>query len=640
VLGKLSKLGWYWHRLWAMSPVEIARRMQKRVYQFSDAKYRNQSKISLDADAAFPNLPPKDSAPAELREALRRDAEAILNGDWRAFGHLPLKLDDPPRWQFDYLAGQDFQSSVSAFRLDHRAKPNGADIKLIWEPSRWNQLVRLALAGWLLGDVNAREKCVEWLLDWARKNPPFTGLNWTSGLETGLRLVQFTWIDGLLAASGVPEKTLRELRGQILPPHVWYTWRYKSSGSSANNHLIGELAGLIVAMARWPQLSHLSRSIDGVARILEEEILAQFAPDGGNLEQAHGYHLFSWEFCWQCQQALERAGSPLSPEVKERLAKAGEFYAKLKPPGDVWDYGDCDNAWVTPLFAEESQAPQEWREWFCGGSPVLRYWWGEFPGKTALAEGEWVLFKEAGHAVFKTKDWFARLDFSPLGMGSIAAHGHLDALHFSLWHQGHPVIIDPGTGAYYAEKAARNYLADWEAHNSPHLKDPPAQHPKRLGTFMWGASHAVPKAAVVDRNTLAAELLLPYGKMIRTVRFLPEANAFWIEDRFAHSGSQSAVVTRWKFPPGAAVRNVQTGLFRVDTPGAAIRLDVGPSWQMSRTYSPPEQLAGKTAFTLAELGNAPIESIVSPAFRRLAAAPYLALESTGEGPFELTISPG
>ena len=167
------------------------------------------------------------------------------------------------------------------------------------------------MAAWLLGDAKAREKCIEWLHDWVHANPPFTGLNWTSGLETGIRLIQFTWIDSMLAAAEVPNKTLDELRNQILPPHTSYTWRYKSFGSSANNHLIGELAGLIVALARWPELARFSAPLPQIASRWEREVLLQFAPDGGNNEQALGYHLFSWEFCWQAQRWVGQAPSPL-----------------------------------------------------------------------------------------------------------------------------------------------------------------------------------------------------------------------------------------------------------------------------------------------------------------------------------------
>ena len=52
------------------------------------------------------------------------------------------------------------------------------------------------------GETAARAggKCLDWLEDWARVNPPYRGWNWTSALEVGVRLVQFTWIDACLSA--------------------------------------------------------------------------------------------------------------------------------------------------------------------------------------------------------------------------------------------------------------------------------------------------------------------------------------------------------------------------------------------------------------------------------------------------------
>jgi hypothetical protein len=70
-----------------------------------------------------------------------------------------------------------------------------------------------------------------------------------------------------------------------------------------------------------------------------------------------------------------------------------------------------------------------------------------------------------------------------------------------------------------------------------------------------------------------------------------------------------------------------------------VRLSTGEAWKIARTYNPPEKLRGKIAPTQSALGNAPLESIVSPAFRALACAPYLALEGTAPGPFEVTFAP-
>ena len=152
----MSTLAWYWHRLRAMSPGEVALHARRKLRQIADARrVWDASAVKLECSGAFPNLPKPDDAPQVLRDALRRDAENILGGRWKAFGHLALKVDDPPKWHCDYLAGKDLATTESAFNLDYRQLPDGADIKLIWELSRWHQLVRLAMAAYVLGDHRA-----------------------------------------------------------------------------------------------------------------------------------------------------------------------------------------------------------------------------------------------------------------------------------------------------------------------------------------------------------------------------------------------------------------------------------------------------------------------------------------------------
>src|SRR5688572_20882166 len=295
----MSRLAWYWHRLRAMDPAEMAARAKKKSCEIIDVwTNRDWTSVSLKPGRTYPRLPSPGDAPESLRQALRRDSEELLSGKWRAFGHIPIRVSDPPQWHKDYLAGVDLPTTQSGFKLNHRALAGGADIKVIWELSRWHPLTRLAMAAWLLGDTRAAWKCVHWLEHWAQHNPPWRGWNWTSALESGIRLIQFTWIEALLqplVASGEAEAELEQLRYEILPAHVWFTWRHKSFGSSANNHLLGELAGLIVAIVRWPELSVWAASIDGLQKCWEAEVLAQFAEDGGNREQALHYHFFSFE---------------------------------------------------------------------------------------------------------------------------------------------------------------------------------------------------------------------------------------------------------------------------------------------------------------------------------------------------------
>jgi hypothetical protein len=625
-----------------MGPSEIAAHIRKRIFQYFDARrLPDRPAPGLVSKVDFPKLPRPESAPSILREALARDTKEILAGRWKAFGHLELQVDDPPAWHKDYLAGKDLATKESAFGLNHRELPDGADIKLIWELSRWHQLVRLAMAGFALGDERAALKCIEWLADWVRRNPPYCGWNWTSALEVGMRLVQFTWIDALLnSASGILDgrdvnPLLAQIRREILPAHVWFAWRYRSFGSSANNHLIGELAGLILAIARWPELSRWANSLDALHKLWEREVLAQFAEDGGNKEQALSYHLFSWEFCWQTRAALLAAGHEISPDVEERLRLAARFFWAVQVRREPWDYGDSDNAFVSPFFVSERSALIEWRDWLSRSTThagaALDYWLGDPPQFSpplgrgepphAVPSNDWWIYPGTGCATCELGFWWLRWDLSPLGYLKTAAHGHLDALHLSIWFDGAAIVVDPGTGAYYADPNLRTWLASRDAHNGPS----PAlwSHPVRLGSFLWSKQHEAPRWNADDRGGLAADWRLANGSICRRVIRLGKQDGWQVEDSLESWTGTADFGVRWQFAPGVYLKLLSERRLLVKRDNVSVIVEIGPEWaevlvaeQRDRSLLRPAAL---------NLRDAQFSGTVSPAFRKVEWAPYLKL---------------
>jgi len=562
------------------------------------------------------------------------DTDAILAGRWRVFGGVQLQVDDPPRWHKDYLAGVDLATDKPAHKLDHRKLPRGADIKLIWEPSRWNQLVRLAQASYVLDDNRAGQKCIDWLNNWVETNPPLRGWNWTSALESGFRLIAFSWIDALLSHNAKLGKDLELLRKKILPAHAEFTWRCRSFGSSANNHIIGELAGLIIALARWPELEKHAAPLERLQTAWETEVLAQFWEDGGNKEQALNYHLFAWEFCWQARPALLAVGRSVSRKVSERIERAARFYWDVQARLEPWDYGDSDNAYVTPLFSSEKIALQEWRDWMKGafGKTAYEFWLGPppelipKPGRGSplhvceLAD-HWV-YPQTGMCLAESGFWWLRWDLSQLGYLKPAAHGHSDAQHLSIWYNGVAMVIDPGTAVYYPQPDLRSWLASREAHNGPCVV-PASGEPKRLGPFLWSHHHSNPKWRKVNDagvSVVESEMQIDGGRIVRSIARRKEGDGWLVLDRFDSPGHSWVLTVRWQFAPETFIKALDARRFEVKRRGVAIVLEVGDSWTDVRLIE-------------RESDRGPMEprfaGTVSPTFRRTVFAPYLLLRAPG-----------
>jgi hypothetical protein len=495
-----KKNNWRWHRLRAMSFSEIGHRLLERLGRLREAA--SLKKISRrpwdNTSTDFPKLPWREHVPPELRKQLAVDAEKLVRGEWELFGWKQVEVGAPPCWHRDATLGVVIDPDILARKLDHRHLDHDADARSIWEINRWNEMTRMAMHSALNGDVHAIRVSQLWLEDWCDRNTPGHGINWTSPMEAGLRLMNFCWFDALVRGCNDPELARRqdELSARIVPTHAWWVWQRRSFGSSANNHLIGELSALVMAITRWPALARMIRPAQQVMKLLDHEILQQFATDGGNKEQALHYHLFAWEMCWHAGMA---AGG-FKAEVLERLTKAAQYFVDVVEPPECWDFGDSDDAQVLPLPLNRANAAAEFRGWLLnrGDGAVLRFWLGAPPkGVKAAMRSKWLIHEQSGQAVWRDARWSVRADASPLGLGSMAAHGHLDALHVSLWFEQQALIIDPGTGAYYGDSAWRTRLASWAAHNGP-VPVKGRATPQRTGTFLWAKHHGKPTLQISD----------------------------------------------------------------------------------------------------------------------------------------------
>ena len=75
-----------------MGPSELALRLRKKFFEFSDSNPTKWPELNLEP-SAYPELPSVFKAADSLREAVKNDASRISSGKIRFFGHLDIKVD-------------------------------------------------------------------------------------------------------------------------------------------------------------------------------------------------------------------------------------------------------------------------------------------------------------------------------------------------------------------------------------------------------------------------------------------------------------------------------------------------------------------------------------------------------------------
>ena len=228
-----------------------------------------------------------------------------------------------PDWFLDPVTGRRAPDRRLAFRVHHRDEAETGNIKQVWEMSRHHHLTVLAAAWWLTQDERYAEAAASQLRSWWAANPFLTGVHWTSGIEAGIRLISWAWIRRLLD-EWPKVGDLFEHNDDAIRQIAWhqeFLAAFPSRGSSANNHVIAEAAGWLVAACAFPWYRRSDRWRRNAGALLEHELAANTFDDGLNRELATDYHRFVFELGLLAAVEADANGYPLSEATWERLGR-------------------------------------------------------------------------------------------------------------------------------------------------------------------------------------------------------------------------------------------------------------------------------------------------------------------------------
>jgi len=509
-----SRAAWYARRATRMSPSEAAWRVRDQVMRAAWARRQVRpgdlpGAISPPAgEREFTAVLPPGTAgqvPRAARETVVAAASRLLRGEWEMLGVLRTDLLRPD-WFADPLTGRRSDPGRCAFRINPRSEAQTGNVKQVWELSRLQHLTLLATAWYLTHDRRYAERAADHLQSWWRENPFLSGIHWTSGIEIGIRLISLVWIrrllDGWPGAGRLFEQS--ELAVQQVYWHQRYLATFRSRGSSANNHVIAEAAGQLVASCAFPWFPESGRWRRQAASLLERELISNTFPSGVGRELASGYHCFVAELALLAAVEAAAAGSPLSMVTWQRLCAMVDSAAALLdermcPPRQ----GDGDEGRAVLL---DAPVANRWPALLDLGEALFGRlgWWprpavtaaGPIIGGLAGAPREVrdrptrrpCRFADAGMTLLRTTggrapEIWCRCDAGPHGFLSIAAHAHADALSVEVRYGGVDILADPGTYCYHGEPAWRSYFRSTIGHNTIELDG--RNQSVEGGPFLW-----------------------------------------------------------------------------------------------------------------------------------------------------------
>jgi len=512
------KFAWYVNRLRCMSAAEMVYRftskLEARLQQLGFFTCRSVVTPNLEREGVrwFAGTKEVDSDP------VCRLANRILAGHFPVFAVDDVDVGSIPCWNRDPLTGVIAPMTFGP-GLDVQNPDKVGNIKYLWELNRHLHLVTVAQAYHLTSESRYLKGLAGQIGSWLEQCPYLKGPSWSSSLEAGIRLINWAIIWQLIGGKNAcifndtDGESLRQRWLVSIFQHCHFIAGHQSRFSSANNHLIGEAAGLYIASMTWPYWNESFGWSDLSYEILAKEVANQVTADGVDREQAIAYHQFVLDFLMLAGQVARAADRDFPVSYWNTVESMLEYIAAIMDiNGHVPMLGDADDGRVVRLdtvkdcpyksllatggvlfsrfeLLAKAQGLDDKTRWMLGdqATEVFCKTMKEVRGspRREFPDGGYYIL---GADLESASEIRCIVDAGSLGYLSIAAHGHADALAVTLSVAGREILVDTGTYAYHGKDKWRQYFRGTSAHNTVRVDG--VDQSVSGGKFMW-IRHAV-----------------------------------------------------------------------------------------------------------------------------------------------------
>ncbi len=615
------------HRLQLMSPGEILWRLadlpRSRLRYWLRGSRRPRV---LGGEAAFePLLDRGDMDLAACRRYWESESwhDEVLDETLRhrfRCAHETHDLGERIDWHFDPTTGARvplIHGRKYLFLRMYRA----ANMVYLRTLNRHYHLVHLAKGQAVRG--RGGEEIAAQVLSWIDANPYLEGINWSDPLDVAVRLLH--WSLAFTFAGSTPQGEVGRRIAESVAEQSTFIEEHLSRYSSANNHIVGEHLGLLVAGLCFPGLRRARRWRETGQQGLEREIRRQWTDDGVHREGSLSYQRWLLEPLVLVWAVCRRRGFPFSAECEERIRRGVDYVGQaLNPAGEVPFLGDhghestvdthYQSFWTTnchhSLLRLAARLGLHRDETLSAiGGEDARVVWMSPAAEVSLPAGKHPIVRES-RAFTESGFYFLRdgrpfdeetcLTFraGPMGFLSLCAHAHADQLAFTLSVRGRQFLIDPGTYGYYVMgERWRNYFRGTRAHNT--LTVDGIDQARSGGNMMWLDKA---RGAVLDWYDDVREVLVAgehdgYRRLRdpvlhrREVKLDKDRKRIETLDRLDARGEHTAELNL-HFHPEVAVTAEGPNRFRAEREGRTLVVTLDPALEVRLLRGDEEEPAG------------------------------------------------
>ncbi len=429
-------------------------------------------------------------------------AEAATRRCVDLLGSGPTQLPTPISWHTDFKSGRRWPVTY-ARNIAYSELGQPSDVKVPWELSRMQWLVPVGQR-YLLHQREDDALFVRTVLEeWLTANPYAFGVNWACTMDVALRMITWTWLFHVFAASqSWGDQQFRERFLTSLFLHGRFTERNLEVSDINGNHFTADAAGLVFAGAFFGRGRAPSRWLEKGWRLLQAELPRQVFPDGVDFEASTGYHRLVAELFLLAALCRLRLGLAVDEAYRDRLLGIADFttaYNRRDLGAPVW--GDADDARVLPfgsqpigdhgylpgliglaLGADDRKdahtGPIDEAFWLFGGDLAATL------GTTRSRARASTRFPDGGFYILQGADDHVFVDCGPVGLAGRGGHGHNDCLAFEAVLAGTRLFVDCGPYVYTASVEWRNRFRSTEFHNTPRI-DEAEQNRFVSATNLW-----------------------------------------------------------------------------------------------------------------------------------------------------------